>query len=954
MYGAAGVGKTTLVRAAIDRAVAERLVPPVSYVSLEGVNDVREAVTRAARAVGATRPDRPDRPEALAELLAEHTRTLVWDDLDTRARKLAPVLQCFAEQHGPSRLVFVSRRFFSAKEATIQAPVYEVKPLTHGAAVELVRAIEAARGRTLADEVAEVSGGNPMLIRLALAGSAIARASGDAAAALRLAVEQHADGGAGEILAVLSAAGAMLDEAETVRALGKDAKEVLDELRKHLIVVREAGRIGITPPAAPIVRDVVGEPSRATWKLVTRIADAMLAASPHDSTAALAAARARLETSTPEAALEILVAHPRARADADLTSMERLLRDVAARGGDTRTAALRLLAREQLRAGDYEQARRSLDELPKPKTREEAVRHALLRAECHVRVGEPDAAARALEAIGPPTKGEREDPALVLTRAQLAILRGELDDSRNALERMASVTAKTPSLEARRAVQIAASWLYQERYELTHEWVTRARAAQKAAGLPVEPVATILDVHALLGLGEIERAEDVIMREARGKPHAPMLDVATLVRRGEYARALEIGEPALAALDRRADLLFRSVVARDLTRAAKGLGSFALAARMLRLAEAGADEPGLAALRPICDAEHARLAEARGELARATMLVERAFEKIPRSPFVAVDRAFLAGRVPEISEKEHPACRAYASLRAAEHWLEAGELEKAALAADTALAFYTGAGFRYELARSELLRAEAFARLGDFERAEHALGAAEAIARPQGYAPIAVCAALVRAAIADARGELELERRAIEAAVRAAGDGVDGSLVRAAARVGLRAQEAFSATRAYERIVDRLGLARPGQVVWRIGTRAWLRAKDDPPPESVVCALEVDERIIRARGGKSMTLPEQRVALLCALAEAGDRGATLEELFERVWRAKFHPLRHRNAVYVALTRLKDSLKPLARDVRISLDGERYRLAGPVGVCRSAERAFANDDSLPPPPPPPSG
>lgn len=941
VYGAAGVGKTTLVRAAIERAASEKSIPPLAFVSLEGVTDPREAVTRAARAVGATRPERAERPEALAELLAEHTRTLVLDDIDTRSRKLAPIAQAFAERHGASRLVFVSRRFFTAKEAMIQAPVYEVKPLEHAAAVALVRAVEVARGCTLADDVADASGGNPMLIRLALAGSIVPRAPGDATAALRRAVEEHASGDPGEVMAVLSSAGAALDETEVIRVLGKKTKAALDELRKHLIVVRDGLRVAITPPAAPIVREIVGEAPRTTWKAVLKIADAMLAAQPSDATAVIAAARARLETNAVDAALEILATHPLARASADPSVLERLLRDVASRSGPSRGPALRMLAREQLRAGDYEQARRSLDELPKPKTREEAVRLALLRAECHVRVGEPGAALRVLDAIGAPPAREQGDPALVLTRAQLAILGGDLDDSRAALEKMAPATAKIPSLEARRAVQIAASWLYQERYELTHEWVLRARAAQQAAGLPVEPVATILDVHALLGLGEIERAEGVIAREARGRPHAPMLEVATLVRRGEHARAIEVGAPALASLDRRADLLFRSVVARDLVRAAMALGNFAQAARMLRLAEAGADEPGLAALRPICDAEHARLAEARGEIDRAAKLAERAFSKIPRSPFVAADRAALAGRAPDMSDRDPPAFRAYALLRSAEVALQNGALQKAAEAAEIALAFYSGAGFRHDIARAELLRGEAFARQGDFERADHALGACEAIARPQGYAPLAAMASLVRAAIADARGDLEAEKHAIEAAVRFAGDGVDGSLVRAAARVGVGAPEAFSATRTYERIVERLGLAKPGQVVWKIGARTWLRSKGDPPPETVVCALEVDDRIITARGGKSMNLPEQRVALLCALAEAGERGATLEELFERVWRAKFHPLRHRNAVYVALTRLKDSLKPLAKDVRISLDGERYRLAGPVGVIRSAERALMN-------------
>ena len=136
-------------------------------------------------------------------------------------------------------------------------------------------------------------------------------------------------------------------------------------------------------------------------------------------------------------------------------------------------------------------------------------------------------------------------------------------------------------------------------------------------------------------------------------------------------------------------------------------------------------------------------------------------------------------------------------------------------------------------------------------------------------------------------------------------------------------------------MVERLGLARPADVLWRIGARSWLRASEDPPPEKVACAVEVDARKVRSDDGRSLSLPEQRVALLCALAEAGDEGATLEELFARVWKGTFHPLRHRNAVYVALARLKDSLRPFSEDVTIAHDGERYRLAGgaPVGVRR---------------------
>lgn len=94
---------------------------------------------------------------------------------------------------------------------------------------------------------------------------------------------------------------------------------------------------------------------------------------------------------------------------------------------------------------------------------------------------------------------------------------------------------------------------------------------------------------------------------------------------------------------------------------------------------------------------------------------------------------------------------------------------------------------------------------------------------------------------------------------------------------------------------------------------------------------------MRTEDDRRLELPEQRILLLSVLAEAGSAGASLEDIFARVWGGTFHPLRHRNAVYVALARLKESLKPFTRDVRVTHDGDRYRLTGPlpVGVRRRA-------------------
>lgn len=994
VHGAAGVGKTALVRAALAAGFEKRDVANVTHVSLEGALDVSETLDRTARAMRCARRARAgSKHEELAILLATVPTTLVWDDLVLESsRELAPLVARFAAQpRGASRLVLVSRCFVSSKEVAFRAPVFEVKPLGLDAATELVRAVERARGRSLAAEIAEATGGNPMLIRLALAGDVLgARVSADATEALRSAIDERRNGPEGAILALLSAAGAALDEEELVRTVGKGAEGAVDELRKLLIVVREGKRVALAAPAAALVRQILGEVRPATWRSLAKSADRMLAASPNDDLAVLVAARARLELDDPAGALDVLKQHPLARAHADAVRLERILRAIAAHAAGDRFEALRLLAREQLRSADYEAARRTLDDMPRPRTREDAERAAILRAECHVRAGEPEAAQRAIDEVLSNPDSTSPGPGLVLAQAKLAIFRGDLADARALAEGLAPATSRSAPLEARRAIEIAASWLYEERYDRTYEWVIRARAAQRAAGVPLEPVVTILEVYALLGLGLVDRAEEVVDREARGRPIGPMLEIALLARRGDARQALELGETAVAALSRRADLLVRSVAARDLTRAAMAIGELALATKMLRLAEAGAEEPGLAVLRPLCDAEDARIALARGDHGRAVDKIERAAATSLSSPFIAIDRSVIHGRMPEIDATEPPIVRAYAALRGAEGAVTSGALADAASIADIAVQFYVDSALHHEAARAQLVLAEALARLGIgrsddasvpppkkrsrangtsiaseehsagagrssaekgariatatelLARAERVLDACVALAAPRGYAPVIVGASLVRACICESRGDLEAAAAALGDALRAAGEGADASLVHAARRVG--ALPAFEgSTRVVSRgrwapMVERLGLCKPADVLWRIGTKSWLSGAADPPPEKVACAVEVDTRRVRAEDGRSLALPEQRVALLCALAEAGEDGATLEELFARVWKGTFHPLRHRNAVYVALARLKDSLKPFSDNVTIAHDGERYRLSGeaPVGVRRRVD------------------
>ncbi len=952
VYGAAGVGKTSLVLDVCRAAARDRLVPEVVYLPVPGTLETRDVVERTARAIGALRPTPdPERvSDSLSLLLSSAPRTVVWDDIDERSTSLIEIVRRFAAREGPARVVIVSRRFVTAREASLRTPVYEVKPLSHADAVALVRVLEAERGRTLADDLAQATAGNPLLLRLALAEEALPRVAANATDALRRSVEERSRGSTRKVLALLAAAAVPLDENEVVKAGGKTGRHAVDDLRKHLLVVRDGARISLAAPVLTLAQETLGEPDSMTWRVLVKLGEIALATSAHDDVALLLIARAHLALHDVESALVTLREHAMARAAAPTAALERVLRAMASKAPAHASLALRLLARELLRVGDYDSARRALDELPPPKDRDEAERVALLRAESHIRAGEPHAAQRALDTLEPKT--ESSNPGVVLTRAQLGILRGELGPARDTLEKLAKRTAAVPQLEARRAVEIAASHLYEERYAMTHTWTSRARAAQKAGGIPVERVVTILDVHALLGLGDVDRAEEVLARDTRGRPDPP-LDIAALVRRGELVRALEVGDAAIASLDRRADLLFRAVLARDLARACIGTGELERADKMVRLAETAGNEPGLAALGPICDAERARLAEAEGDLVRARQSIERAYLRIPGSPFVAVDRDVMNGQMPgrleAAGDEELPAvARAYALLRGAELLVANGELDEAIESADLAEHHYATARLWHETARARLARAEALVRSHGESKSEHeraairdravrALAACEEIAAPHGYVPILVGASIVRAALEEGTGDLAAAARAIGAAVLAAGDGCDASLARAARRLGAAAREPRGGPNPYAARVERLGLERTADVVWRIGARTYLRQDSDAPPESVSCTVDVGARKVTGTDQRELELPEQRLLLLSVLAEAGADGASLEDIFAQVWGGTFHPLRHRNAVYVALARLKESLKPFAREVRITHDGDRYRLIGdlPVAVLRRA-------------------
>ena len=91
VYGAAGIGKTSLVLDVCREAARAGTLPQVVHVSLAAVVDAREALERTAKAMSAPRPTPPPErlDDALGALLVSSPRTVVWDDIDDRSPMLA-------------------------------------------------------------------------------------------------------------------------------------------------------------------------------------------------------------------------------------------------------------------------------------------------------------------------------------------------------------------------------------------------------------------------------------------------------------------------------------------------------------------------------------------------------------------------------------------------------------------------------------------------------------------------------------------------------------------------------------------------------------------------------------------------------------------------------------------------------------------------------------------------
>ena len=953
VVGPLGIGKTELVRWVVQREAAAGRVPPPAYASLSGVDGARGLVERTARALGRRRPpvESSRLVPSLCALLTSATCTLVWDDAqDAVLDALADGLEAVMAPDGAEtrlRIVLVARDALGSRHGPLGAwaernevASLEVPPLDAAACRQLIATLEHRRGRSLHEEAILASGGNPLALQLAVAAGLAA--GSDPMVGLGRAIDAL-PAGARALLFVLLAAETSLRDVDLRAVCGSSTASDLLLLASHALVARDGDRVWFPPPMMGPVRSLVGPPQPVTWEVLEALARRALAGAPDDPEALLLACRALAQRGCAPEALALLRGHVAARAATSPAALERTLGEIAR--GDTAAAAeaLLALAREQLRWGDFEAARRTLDglsalELSAPL----AYRRYILRAEALVRAGEPASATQELERarlVTPPGS----EIALEEGLADLAVLRGDLSGARRALLRLARSTRSIPSLEGRRAVSLGFSYILEERYDRALAWARKAREAYRRRGeAAVDILVPIVEIAALMGLDQIDRAMEVATREAAARTSrddrglsqgtAIIFQAGVLFRRGQLEEAMRVGEPAFCALDRRADRIFRARVAHYLARSAIGLGQLERAEEFIRIAAGVAAEPGLGVLRPMCEMDFALLCEARGERKEAVDRSRRALSGAWQSPLARVEAWALDDRDRPPPRAAFGAARAYAELRSAERALETGDLAQADSAAAGAEVWYRRAGALYELARAQLARGEARARLGQPGEASCAIASCASLSERNGYLPILLCAHLVRAFLAERAGDLEDCAAELGSAWRRATPELrDEALLRACSRAGVRIDDSVACSlHPLASRIARLGLDRPARFVIQDGERRWILDTGEEPPGRFDLTVVLDSGRVRSEQA-DLPLPPQRLQLLEQLACSGAGGVSLEDFYLRVWGGReYHPLRHRNAVYVALTRLRESLGAvLERDAFVEGPDGRYRIAPDV-------------------------
>ncbi|HTJ43668.1 MAG TPA: winged helix-turn-helix domain-containing protein [Kofleriaceae bacterium] len=978
IYGVGGVGKSEFVFRLFDE-VREKPAWTIAPAVLVGVRPgmAPEHVVAAMRvAIGPRRAKIAINTSGAAGLeddLAEAARVLdaapilvFLDDVHHLAPEAAARVLGFLSRHvRKSRIVASSRVEIPLPEGTPPPAIHRLGPLDEGATRDLVTRLSERLGVAPPDGslVYRRSGGSPFYVLRDVAGD-----PGGEVGALDQTLRELPDD-ARALLGALASARAPLSPRD-VQELGADTalrelgrRFLVDALRDQVLVhdlVRDAWVRTASLRERAAAHRRMADLCRARAEKDGKVA-------PADAGDVVEAVRHLVAAGDAEEAWELAQHAYRSVAAAGLDHL--LLDDLRAMGGllagDREQIAL-MSARILVRRSQIAEAADVLAALG------DRGSHASFRwlvlsgevAQRRGRLGESESFFRRGRAAAT-TPAEKLQAALEL--ADVASLRGQNDEARRVLEAArAEHEPLAPRDQGRFGWSIVLSYIIEERF------AEAAIAAQQAAAPlggggheDLEVLLALLEVLARAELDDLAGATALLDRVvARATAAGALREHVQQLYRGLisfFAGELATAEGQLATsfsyLTDHADHVMASIggyyhVSALLARGEIALG-VDLAARMTRLAAASELEtlaPHGRAVQAEALLAAGRTDEARG-LAEAALAAPRVCDQarwlahtvLARAAAEAGDlataRAHLNDAIAPLGGDPDATAEhlQYARARRAAHDLEIARVElaggdptRAAEAAERARRHYRSTGRRGQEARATIAVAAARAALAvgapeigaptgsltrggpgvELDAAEEAVGAAELLARACGYRRVLARCALVRAAIARKRGG---DPR-ISLAIAADPAFPEGRAV-LAARGEAEAQPGVRATLA--------GLGLLAGPRHRVSGRGGARVVTDAELEAVRAThpivVEPARASLTAHAGGATRVDRGR-PLLCelfaVLVDAQGQVVTPEALFLQVWGGpEYHPLRHRNTLYVGLKRLRQALRDLLGDDR---------------------------------------
>ena len=963
VYGVGGVGKSELVYKLVEEAQrtprwndAAALVlaarPGMGGAHLAAALKSQLGARRRRISFAATGASAADDLADIAAALEAHPTLVFLDDLHHLSAADAAELLGFLSRHVRASRILVASRVELALPPDAPPPVvHRLGPLDARATADLVKQLAVRLGVPPPDPgpVFARSGGSPFFVLREVAGDASAegglddtvRALAPDARALLLALAMsrgRLSSGDAQLLGGAPDGGSAL----LLRELGR---QLLVDVGRGTALIHDLVRDAVLRVASRRERSAA---HRQLAELhLAHAGDGARPASPGDAAYLVEAIHHLAAAGDVDDAWDRCDAHYRVIAAAGLDHLlVETLRALADAVDDARDAIGIMLARILVRRSLIAEAADVLARVSA--TARASLRGLRLAGEVAQRRGrltEAEALFRQARDQAD-TPGERFQVALEL--ADVSGLRGHGADARAVLAAaLADHPAVTPRERARWGWSMALSYLIPEEFAASIACVTDATAAIRGLGQDdLELILVVLEVLARAECDDLATARALLERVQRATTAGALREHIGALYNGVVAYAagaLAAGrralEQAYVYLFDHGDQVMASIAGYYLARVQLAQGEIAgaieMSGRMSRIAQA-AELDSLAA--------HGRAAQADalmvgGRAVEARAIAEAALD----APFVGAQTVRMARAVlarlaaldgdlgaarrhldaaqagSRTTALDAAAIHAAIDLERAGIELHGGDPRTALAAAGRALEHYRRCGRRGQYARALVARAAALIAAADpagVVEAEALTGEAHAIAIADGHGRIVARCALLRGAIRVRRGDAVGARAELLAAVHAGAANLDHGEGRAV-RVALGEAAPSPGVRA---LLAALGLA-PG-ATYRVAGRGGTRVVDDAELERVRAAhgfviepvravITCNAPAVRVDRGRPLACE-----LFAALIEAQGAVVSAEQLFLGVWGGReYHPLRHRNTVYVAVKRLRQTLKSLLDDER---------------------------------------